>query len=89
MNYLKAELIQMNCVYVLQIQEPTDTLRRLALFFHDNYMVLIDFNLHRYQDGTATVIANCVVDKMRSDDITSKLHLLPGVLKVQRVEGMR
>jgi hypothetical protein len=65
------------------------TLRRLALFFHDNYMLLIDFNLHRYQDATAAVIANCMIDKMRIDEITSMLHLLPGVLRVQRVEDER
>ncbi len=87
MSYLKVELVQTNCVFVLQIEDPTDTLRRLALFFQDNSVVLNDFNLHRYQDGTAMVIANCVVDRLRIDAITSMLHLLPGVMKVQRVEG--
>lgn len=87
MSYLKVKLVQTNCVFVLQIEDPTDTLRRLALLFQDNSMLLNDFNLHRYQDGTAMVIVNCVVERMRIDAVTSLLHLLPGVVKVQRVEG--
>lgn len=87
MSYLKVEIVQANCVYVLQIENPTDTLRRLAMFFQDNHVALNDFNLHRYQDGTAMIIANCLVDKLRTDSITSLLHLLPGVMKVQRLEG--
>ena len=81
------EIARTNCVFVLQIENPTDTLRRLALFFQDNHVVLNDFNLHRYQDGTAMIIANCLVDKLRNDAINSMLHLLPGVMKVQRLEG--
>lgn len=87
MTYLKVEILQVSCVFVLQIEDPTDTLRRLALFFQDNSVMLNDFNLHRYQDGTAMVIANCMVEKICIDAITTLLNLLPGVLKVQRVEG--
>ncbi|TWI85844.1 hypothetical protein IQ13_1013 [Lacibacter cauensis] len=87
MSYLKVELVRTNCVFVLQIENPTDTLRRLAMFFQDNNVLLNDFNLHRYQDGTAMIIANCQVDKLRNDAINSLLHLLPGVVKVQRMEG--
>jgi hypothetical protein len=87
MSHLKLEIIQKGCVFVFQIEDPTDTLRRLALFFQDNNVVLNDFNLHRYQDGTAMIIANCMVEKIRIDAITSMLHLLPGVMKVQRMEG--
>jgi hypothetical protein len=87
MSYLKVEVVQANCVFVLQIEGPTDTLRRLALFFQDNHVILNDFSLHRYQDGTAMVIANGMVERIRIDAITSMLHLLPGVMKVQRMEG--
>jgi hypothetical protein len=87
MSYLKVEVVQTSCVFVLQIEEPIDTLRRLTLFFQDNFVQLNDFNLHRYQDGTAMVIVNAVVEKIRIEAIVSLLHLLPGVLKAQRVEG--
>jgi hypothetical protein len=87
MSYLKLEIVQTSCVFVLQIDEPIETLPRLALFFKDNFVQLHDFNLHRYQDGTAMVIVNAVVEKLRIEAIISLLHLLSGVLRVQRVEG--
>jgi hypothetical protein len=87
MSVLKIEIARTCCVFVLQIETPTDTLRRLALLFQDHQVVLNDFNLHRYQEGTAIVIVHAMIEKRRIDDVTSLLHLLPGVLQVQRMEG--
>ena len=87
MMHLTIVAEQKNCVFVLQINEPIDTLRRLSLFFQDNRVVLNDFNLHRHQNGTALVIAHCLVEKNRFDEIATLLHLLPGVLSMQRMEG--
>jgi hypothetical protein len=86
MSYLKVEHLQTSCVFVLQIEDPTDTLRRLALFFQDNSVVLHDFNLHRYQDGTAMVIVHCLIDKQLLSVATEQLSLLPGILKVDLME---
>ncbi|NCU06199.1 MAG: hypothetical protein GXC73_19755 [Chitinophagaceae bacterium] len=71
----------------MQINNPTDTLRRLALFFQDLHVVINDFNLHRHQDGTAMVITHCLVQKDIVDEASALLHQLPGVMKVQMMEG--
>lgn len=86
MSHLTVKIVQKNCVFVLQITDPTDTLRRLALFFQDNRVVINDFNLHRHQDGTAMVIVNCLIDKQLLSVATEQLSLLPGILKVDLME---
>lgn len=87
MSFLKVEISRRSCVFVLQIHTPTDTLRRLALFFLDMQMVINDFNLHRYQDGTAMVIVHCMIGKDVVDETTAMLHQLPGIIKVDLMEG--
>lgn len=86
MTHLTIVTEQKNCVFVLQIEDPTDTLRRLALFFQDNRVVLNDFNLHRHQNGTAMVIVHCLIDKQLLSVTTEQLSLLPGILKVDLME---
>jgi hypothetical protein len=84
---LKIGLVQKNCVFVLQLDDPTDTLRLLVLFFQGNRVVLNDFSLHRYQNGTAIVIANCIIEKQQIVEVMELLRQLPGIIDVQRMEG--
>jgi hypothetical protein len=64
---------EQNSTFIIQIREPADTLQSLASFFKENGLVVNTFNLHRHQDGTAMVIANCLVPS----------HQLPGIISVR------
>jgi hypothetical protein len=83
MSYLKVDIVKQSCIFILQTENPVDSLRGLAHFFKDHRIVLNDFNLHRNQDGTAMVIAHSVVEKQLLQDAVWQLHQLPGILKVE------
>jgi hypothetical protein len=83
MSYLKVNVVKQSCIFILRVEGPVDSLRRLAHFFKDNRIVLNDFNLHANEDGTAIVIAHSVVEKQLLQDAVWQLHQLPGILKVE------
>lgn len=89
MTYSNMMAEQKNCSFVLQIDEPVDTLRRLALFFQDHHFVINDFNLHRHQDGTAMVIVHGLIDDKLLANATEQLALLPGIRKVELMEKLQ
>lgn len=77
----------MNCVFVLEISNPGDVLKELAVFFQDRKIIIENLQLHRYFSGNAQVIIHCQLEK---DRVRRTLHLLeqkPGILELQLMEG--
>jgi hypothetical protein len=89
MQYLTIDIVRTSCVFVLKITEPTDTLRRLALFFIENRVLIYQLNLHRNQDGTATVVVHCLIRKGLVDETSVMLGQLPGINGLELLEERR
>jgi len=76
-----------SCAFVIQIQEPTETLLKLAMFFQGRHIVIEELHLHRYRSVGATVIILCQVEKDRIMRTVQLLERLPGVMELERMEG--
>ena len=87
MNHLKLEVVKKPVAFVLQIQEPMETLKKLAMFFQDRYLVIDNLHLHRYRNGDATLIIHYQVEKDRIMRTVQLLEQLPGIIELERMEG--
>lgn len=87
MSYLTVEVVRKPCAFVLHIQSPAETLKKLAMFFQDRKITIDNLNLHRYPGGDATVIIHCQVEKDRITRTVQMLEQLPGVMELERMEG--
>lgn len=82
MPKLTVEISNIDCAFTLQIENPTETLRKLSLFFQDQEIVVNHLQLHRFRNGEASVILHCQLNKASFDNIVWELERLPGILKV-------
>lgn len=87
MTQLTVEVVNRPCAFVMQITDPAETLRKLAMFFQDRRIVIDNMILHRYRDGDASVIIHCKLEKDRIGRTVELLEKLPGVEKLERMEG--
>lgn len=85
--YLTAEINKKPCAFVLQVEEPTDTLRRLAMFFADRNIQLNNLQMHRYSNGEAMLIIHCLVEKDRIARTVQLLEQMPRINELQKMEG--
>jgi len=86
-NHLSAHVIKKSCAFILQISEPTETLRKLSIFFLDRNIIIDNLNMHRYRSGDAMLIIHCQIEKDRIPRTVQLLELLPGVMELERMEG--
>jgi hypothetical protein len=87
MNHLTVEVINKPCAFILEIQNPVETLKKLAMFFQDRHILIDDLQMHRYRNGDAKLIIHCQVEKDRITTTVLLLEQLPGILKLGRMEG--
>ena len=86
MNHLTVQVINKSCAFVLHISDPTETLRKIALFFKDRNIIIDNLNMHRYQSGEATLIIHCQVERDRIARTVQLLEELPGIVEMERME---
>ena len=89
---LTVEVVRKPCAFILQIREPTDTLRRLAMFFEDRHIQIDTLQMHRlgpslYSGGEAMLIIHCHIEKDRIARTVLLLEQMPGIMEMQRMEG--
>jgi len=87
MTYLTIEVIKKSCAFVLQIQQPVETLKKLAMFFQDRHIVIDNLNMHRYPNGAAMLMFHCQIEKDRITRTVQLMEQLPGVIELERMEG--
>jgi len=87
MNHLTVQIIKKSCAFVLHVQEPTETLRKLCMFFLDRNILIDNLNMHRYRNGDAMVIIHCQIERDRISRTVQLLEQLPGIEELQRMEG--
>lgn len=83
MSHLPAEVIHQSCVFVLEIQDPAETLKKLAVFFQDRHIAIENLQMHRYRNGDAKLIIHCQIEKDRIYRTVKLLEQLPGILKLE------
>ena len=87
MTYLTVEVVKKSCAFILQIQEPVETLKKIAMFFQDRHITIDNLNLHRYRNGEAMQIIHCQIKKDRITRTVQLLEQLPGIMELERMEG--
>ncbi len=87
MSYLSVEVVRKSCAFVLQIQEPIDTLKKLAMFFQDRHLQIDSLQMHRFKNGEAMLIVHCQIEKDRIMKIEELIEQLPGIIELERMEG--
>lgn len=87
MNHLSIQVNKKSCVFVLHISDPSETLRKIAMFFKDRNIIIDNLSMHRYQNGEANVIIHCQVEKDRIFRTVQMMEELPGIMELERMEG--
>lgn len=87
MLHLSVEIIKRSCAFVMNVQEPEETLKKLMLFFIDRHIAIDSLQLHRYDGGNAKVIIHCLIEKDRVTRTVQLMEQLAGVLRMERMEG--
>jgi len=87
MNHLTAEVVKKSCAFVLQIQDPTETLKKLAMFFLDRDIALDNLQMHRFRNSDAMLIIHSQIEKDSFARTVESLEQLPGVVKLEWLEG--
>jgi len=87
MTHLTIEVVKKSCAFVLQIQEPVETLKKLAMFFQDRHIQIDSLQMHRSQNGDAILIVHCQIEKDRISRTVQMLEQLPGIIEMERMEG--
>jgi glycine cleavage system regulatory protein len=87
MEYLSIEVIRKPCAFVLHIQDPIETLKKLAMFFQERHILIDNMQMHRYKNGEAMLIVHCQIEKDRITRTVQLLEQLPGIMELERMEG--
>jgi hypothetical protein len=87
MNHLTVELIKKACAFTLEIEDPGETLKKQAMFFQDRHIIIDNLQMHRFRNGDAMLIIHCQIEKDRIYRTVQLLEQLPGILKLERMEG--
>lgn len=85
-HHLTIESNKRACAFVLQITDPGETLKKLAMFLQDRHIVIDNMQLHRYRDGGAMLIIHCQVEKDRIGRTVQLLGELPGVMELETLK---
>ena len=86
-NHLSVEVIKRYCAFVLEIQEPVETLKKLMMFFLDRHIVIDSLQMHRHLSGNATLIIHCQIEKDRMTRTVQLMRQLPGIVEMEKMEG--
>lgn len=86
MKELTAEVIKKSCAFVLQISDPGDTLRRLAMFFQDRHIVIDNLSMHRFRSGEAMLIIHCQVERDRVGRTVQLLEEMSGIIELEMLK---
>lgn len=84
---LTIEVNKKSCAFVMQIADPGETLKKLAMFFLDRYIVIDTLQMHRHDDGMAILVIHCQVEKDRIGRTVQLLEELPGVMELEKMEA--
>ena len=87
MSHLSVEVIHRPCAFVLHIEDPTETLKKLAMFFQDRKISVNNLQLHRYRDCDGLVIVHCQLEKDRIWRTVQLMEQIPGIVKLEKMEG--
>ena len=86
MSHLTVEVVKKPCAFVLHIEYPLDTLRKLSMFFDDRNIQVDILQMHRYRNGEATLIVHCQIEKNRITRTVQLMEELPGIMELERME---
>ncbi len=87
MTHLTVEMVNKPCAFVLEIENPVETLKKLAMFFQDRHIIIDSLQMHRYRNGDAKLIIHCQIEKDRIYRTVQLLEQLRGIMKLERMEG--
>lgn len=87
MSYLTVDVVKKSCAFILQVREPAETLKKLAMFFVDRHIVIDYLQMYRQPSDSAMLIIHCQIVKDRIARTVYLLEQLPGIMEMERMEG--
>jgi hypothetical protein len=86
MGHLSIEFVKRNCVFRLRIEEPLQTLSKLADFFAARRIIIHSLHLEATVPGEATLMLYCLIEKDRILHTRHALEKMKGVLELVLLE---
>jgi len=87
MAYLSVEFVKKNCVFILRIEFPLQTIERLMDFFSDRKIYVETMNMQMVEGGDAKLLVYCLVEKDRIAHTRHAMEKMRGVLELQLLES--
>jgi hypothetical protein len=82
---LTVKVVKKPCAFVLHIESPLDTLKRLAMFFEERSVIVERMQMNRYNNGNAILTVQCMIDKDSIEVVVRQLSEMPGVREMERL----
>ena len=85
MSYLTAEVVKKSCSFVLQIEDPLETVGRLAILFINEKLLVAAFEMYRYRNGDAMLILKCQIENEKITKAKQMIEEVAGVMKLESI----
>lgn len=87
MSYLSIEFVKRNCVLILKVEMPLQTMERLMDFFYARKIYVDSLQMNRVEGGEAKLLVYCLIEKDRISHTRYAMEKMRGVLELQLLEG--
>ena len=86
MSYLSVEFVKRNCVLILKIEMPLQTMERLMDFFSARKMYVDSMHMQMVEGAEARLFVYCLIEKDRIPHVRNMLEKMRGVVELQLLE---
>ena len=87
MSYLSIEFVKRNCVLILKIEMPLQTMERLMDFFAARKIYIDSLHMNVIEGGEARLMVYCLIEKDRITHTRSMIEKMRGVIELQLLEN--
>jgi hypothetical protein len=87
MSYLSIEFVKRQCVLILKIEMPLQTMEKLMDLFSDRKIYVESMHMQMIEGGEAKLMVHCSIEKDRISHTRASLEKMRGVLELQLMEN--
>jgi ACT domain-containing protein len=86
MNWLRATFVMRHCAFIIKMEEPMQTLKRLLDFICEKNIRIELMQMYPLAHGEAKMSLHCLVDKEKIKHVRHCLEKMKGILELELLE---
>ena len=87
MNWLRATFVMRHCAFIIKMEEPVQTLKRLLDFISEKNIRIELMQFYPLAHGEGKMSLHCSVDKEKIRQIMQSLEKMKGILELELLES--